>query len=135
MITFLDTSAVIAALNHKEAHHLWSKTQIENRKALGPMVIVNIVYCELSYGMASRNDVDKVVNRLSLERAVSDDDALFRAIVAFKQYKENNKGLKKGVLPDFLIGAFAEVAEAALVTTNASDFRTYFPNVVLLSPD
>jgi predicted nucleic acid-binding protein len=38
------------------------------------------------------------------------------------------------VLPDFLIGAAAEVADAPLVTANAKDFRTYFPGVTLIQP-
>jgi predicted nucleic acid-binding protein len=37
-------------------------------------------------------------------------------------------------MPDFFIGAAAEVASSPLVTANASDFVTYFPTLKIIEP-
>jgi hypothetical protein len=62
------------------------------------------------------------------------DAALVRAGVAFKQYRTQNSRPKTNVLPDFIIGAIAEVADAPLLTANSADFAAYFPKIILISP-
>jgi predicted nucleic acid-binding protein len=39
------------------------------------------------------------------------------------------------VLPDFFIGAHAVVADAALITRDATRYRSYFPGITLISPN
>jgi len=51
----------------------------------------------------------------------------------FQQYKDNG-GQKKRVLPDFMIGAVAEIANAPLLTANTDDFDGYFPTLQLIAP-
>lgn len=133
MTTFLDTSALIAALKPGEPHHEWSTAQIEVRRSEGPLVIADIVYGEFSISMDSREHTDAAVNALALERLVSSDDVLFRAGQAFKEYKRRN-GTKTNVLPDFLIGALAAIEGAPLVTINPKDFTGYFPELQVISP-
>lgn len=134
MTTFFDTSALFAVLNHLEPHHRWSVSQLERCKAHGLVIISDIVYCEFSVGMATQAHVDAAVSQLALERYSNDDEVLFRAGKAFHEYRKKNKGLKTNVLPDFLIGAAAEVAGVALVTANVKDFLSYFPKVQLIKP-
>lgn len=133
MTTLFDTNALIAALDESEPHYEWAVTQLENYKALGAVVIPDIVYSELSVGMDSKEDIDAAIQILGLERLPSQDDALFSAGKAYKLYRSRN-GTKTNVLPDFLIGAAAEFENAPLVTANAKDFAGYFPNVQLIAP-
>lgn len=133
MTTFFDTSALFAAINRTEPHHRWSQNQLAKCKAQGPVVITDIVYCEFSVGMATQAEVDRVVQLLALERYPGNDAILFRAGKAFLQYRKS-KGTKTNVLPDFLIGAAAEVSGAPLVTANASHFVTYFPTLKIIEP-
>ena len=108
-----------------EPHHAWSVAQLLTHKAQGPVVIAEIVYCELSYDMATQQEVDAAVDSLSLELLPQDRASLFRASKAFRRYRDNG-GAKTVVLPDFLIGALAETMGAPLVTANAKDFRNSF---------
>ncbi|HEX3888870.1 MAG TPA: PIN domain-containing protein [Phenylobacterium sp.] len=133
MTTFLDTNILIALLNNQEQHHAWCVAQLGACKLNGPALISDIVYCEFSAGMASQAHVDAAIAQFALERMPSDDATLFRAGTAFRQYKAN-KGTKTNVLPDFLIGAIAEVAGAPLITANAKDFTGYFPTLQLIAP-
>ena len=134
MTTFFDTSALLAAINSTEPHHRWSKEQLVKFKAQGPVLITDIVYCELSVGMPTQADVDHVVQRLALERHPGNDAILFWAGKAFLKYKSKNKGRKSAVLPDFLIGAAADVTGAPLVTANARDVANYFPTLKIIKP-
>jgi hypothetical protein len=52
----------------------------------------------------------------------------------FKQYRDKNKGQKRNVLQDFLIGSMSKVNKAPLLTTSASDFPRYFPTIKLIKP-
>jgi predicted nucleic acid-binding protein len=133
MTTFIDTCIIIAILNDQEPHHSWSVRQFTDRKLLGPALISDIVYSELSAGMATKEHVDETISQLALERIQNDDVTLFRAGVAYKVYKSRGS-TKSNVLPDFLIGAIAEVNDIPLMTANSKDFKKYFPKLNLISP-
>jgi len=44
------------------------------------------------------------------------------------------RGTRSGVLADFFIGAHAAVRDIPVLTRDTSRIRTYFPTVVLISP-
>lgn len=134
MTTFFDTSVLIKILDHNAELHEWCVAQLEARKAIGPAIISDIVYCEWSIGMETQDHVNEAVATLALQRLRGSNTALFRAGRAFKKYREDNAGPKLGVMPDFIIGAIAETEGAPLVTTNPRDFVRYFPNLVLIQP-
>ena len=55
------------------------------------------------------------------------------AAQAFVKYRRAG-GAKNSPLPDFYIGAHAEVEGLTLVTRDAARYRTYFSNVALIIP-
>ncbi|MER9307577.1 PIN domain-containing protein [Mesorhizobium sp. M0293] len=135
MTTFLDSNIVIALINDKEPNHVWSVNELIVRKTQGPAVISDVVYSEITVTMKDVVEVNSVIEALGLERYPTKDAALFRAGRAFKEYRGRTKGQQKsGVLPDFFIGAIAEVENAPLMTDNSRDFVSYFPAVALITP-
>ncbi|MER9797966.1 PIN domain-containing protein [Mesorhizobium sp. M0142] len=135
MTTFLDSNIVIALINDNEPNHAWSVNELIARKTQGPAVISDVVYSEITATMKDVAEVNSVIEALGLERYPSKDVALFRAGRAFKEYRDRTKGQQKsGVLPDFFIGAIAEVENAPLMTDNSRDFVGYFPSVALITP-
>ncbi|UWS08265.1 type II toxin-antitoxin system VapC family toxin [Phaeobacter inhibens] len=125
MTAFLDTNIVIALLSPEDHFHAWAVQSVTSHKADGPVIVSDIVYCEASVAMNSREEMDEAIARLGLERTGCSDEALFRAGKAFKKYRDENKGQKLGVLPDFIIGAIADTEGIPLLTTNAKDFTGY----------
>jgi len=61
-------------------------------------------------------------------------EALFLTGKAFLKYRRN-KGTKNSPLPDFFIGAHSAVSQFSLITRDLSKYRTYFPQVNLISPE
>jgi predicted nucleic acid-binding protein len=134
MTIFLDTNIVIALFSDKDRLHEWSKENVVKHKALGPVIICDIVFCEASVGMDSIEDLNVAIAEWGLERIAESDGALFLAGKIFKIYRNDNKGPKTGVMPDFLIGSVASDNKAPLMTGNRRDFINYFPDVTLIAP-
>lgn len=134
MTTFVDTNIVIYLLDPQSDHHQWSVNELNKAKANGPVVVPDIAYCELSIAMPDKAATDRAIESLALDRLSCSDEFFFRAGRAYKKYKDENSGTKTNVLPDFLIGAQAETAEAPLITANSRDFVGYFGRLNLISP-
>ena len=60
--------------------------------------------------------------------------AAFLAGKCFLDYRRKG-GQKRSPLPDFYIGAHAEVAGMTLLTRDAARYRTYFPALRIIAPD
>lgn len=135
MTVLVDTNIVIAVLDDANFFHEWATQQVAALKVTSPPLIVpDIVYCEVSVAMERQDQMDQAIEQLGLDRLSPTDEALFRAGKAFKKYREVNNGPKLGVLPDFLIGAMAEVLNIPILTANPKDFIGYFPDVATITP-
>lgn len=97
------------------------------------LVINDVVYAELSVRYAQIEDLETMIEQVSLSVEPIPRDALFLAGKTYKAYRESG-GVRTGVLPDFFIGAHAAVAGAALLTRDVRRYRTYFPGVKLITP-
>jgi predicted nucleic acid-binding protein len=131
MTTFVDTSVLIPLFDGNSPHHGWCQQQIES--ADPPLVISDVVYTEVSVGMATKAETDTAIAQFGFVRAAYSDDVLFRAGRAFLAYKAN-QGPKDSLLPDFFVGAHAEVSGETLLTRDPGKVRTYFPTVPLITP-
>jgi predicted nucleic acid-binding protein len=58
---------------------------------------------------------------------------LFAAGQAYRKYRAAG-GSRSNVLPDFSIGAHALTTGMAILTRDARPYRTYFPDVELITP-
>ena len=133
MTTFIDTNVLIYLLDEQADHHEWSREQLDVCRGRGPALISDIVYCEFAVGMASQEAVDLAISELAIERIAATDEVLFRAAMAFKEYRGSDREIKR-VLPDFLVGAIADIYHAPLLTNNSADFTKYFPKLELITP-
>lgn len=133
MATFIDTNVLIYLTKKCDDFHAWAKEAVAAHRRHGPIIISDIVYCEFSVAMKDVRTTNSVIKDLTIERLRFSDAALYDAAQAFKLYK-SRKGNKQLVLPDFLIGAQANAESAALITGNARDYKSYFPNLKLVTP-
>ena len=134
MTTFIDTNVLIDLLDDNSANYGGCLEKMEEARALGRVFISDVVYSEASMGMASKEAIDEVVHVLGLSRTGNTDEALYRAGRAYLKYKAENDGPKNNVLPDFFIGAQAEVENCPLITSDYKRMTTYFPNLNVIQP-
>lgn len=95
--------------------------------------INSVIYAELCTGAPSQEYVDEIVDDLKLDYWEIPKSGLFIAARAYRQYRSKG-GTKTSPLPDFFIGAHAEVLGCPILTRDLKRYRTYFPTVELITP-
>lgn len=132
MTVLIDSNVVIDLATNSE----WADWAAERLEDLSnePFAINQIVYAEALFSYRSAEDLDELFSALGIERLNLPWAAAFPASRAFRTYRERG-GSRTSPLPDFYIGAHAQVAGLTLLTRDARRFRTYFPSLNLVAPD
>jgi predicted nucleic acid-binding protein len=111
----------------------WSESMLEEYSNVSTLYINFIVYSEISIGFNRIEDLESAIIGAGFQMLDFPKEALFLAGKAFLKYKKK-RGARSSPLPDFFIGAQAAVLNIALITRDASRYRSYFPTVSLISP-
>ncbi len=135
----LDTNVVVDAVDKTQTHHAWSKKRIEDAVATEGGGISVVTLAELCAGARDPDTVEPEVRLLGI--TVHDVPAT-AAVVCGKAYRRyvaarrvsGGSAPPKTPLPDFFIGAHAEVMGWKIATRDAERFKKYFPKVPLLTP-
>lgn len=111
----------------------WSVMQLKSAAAKGRICVNPVIFAELApaFGSALALDVwlePAIFTRLPLPYAAG-----WWASQAFLQYRKAG-GAKTSPLPDFYVGAYAQVEGLTLVTRDAARYKTYFPILEVVSP-
>jgi predicted nucleic acid-binding protein len=97
-------------------------------------VINQLIYAEVSSAFATQRRLDDVLSTDAYRRESLPWEAAFNAGRAFLAYRRAG-GTKRSPLPDFYIGAHAEVKGYVLLTRDVARYRAAFPSLKILSPD
>jgi predicted nucleic acid-binding protein len=92
-----------------------------------------IIYAEVSIGYATIEALNAALPSDMYQRSPLPWEAGFLAGKCFFLCRRRG-GTRHVPLPDFYIGAHAAIENLALLTRDASRYRTYFPKVELLAP-
>ena len=133
-MTLIDTNVLLDLVTDDPNWADWSIAQLEAASLNGPLLINEVIYAELAVRYDRIEDLEAFVDEAGLEMAPIPRAALFLAGKVFTRYRRSG-GSRTGVLPDFFIGAHAAVAEQPLLTRDIGRYRTYFPSLMLITPD
>lgn len=111
----------------------WSAQTLARAADRGPIGINPIIYAELCLGFEREADLDGALADAGVRRLPLPYAAAWHAARAFSAYRRRG-GQRSTPLPDFFIGAHAQVEGYPLLTRDASRYRTSFPNVSLVAP-
>ena len=138
-MTLIDTNVVIDARDSSQANHAWAVGQIEQAVTGEGGGINAVALAELCAGSPSPADVEPEIRKLGLEifdlpAAVSETcGAAYRRYVLAR--RASGGGMAPKIpLPDFFIGAHAQVMKWKLATRDAERISKYFPKASLLTP-
>ena len=130
----IDSNVWIDVTQPNNEHHAWSRARVRAAMLAGTARINPLIYAEVSAGFADEQTLDRFLQRAAVVREVLPYAAAFPAMRAFRENRKRG-GKRTSPLPDSYIGAHAEAAGHTLLTRDAARFRTYFPEVELVTPD
>ena len=130
----VDTNVLLDVLQDDPKWAAWSQGQLESAALIDRLAINAVIYSELSMAFERIEELEQVVAEAKLVVEPMPREALFLAGKVFLDYRRR-KGIKQGVLPDFYIGAHAAVSKCPILTRDVGRYRSYFPTVLLLTPD
>ena len=128
----VDSNVAIDALDPESACHHWSLERLVEHGDDGAF-FNHIVVAELAGRAESWKELARMLEILAIRVEPLDDQIAFRAGQAFKAWIRNG-GRRGAMLPDLLIGAHAAVRGADILTRDPRRFRTYFPEIKLITP-
>lgn len=134
MATLVDTNVLIDIAVRDPVWLTWSRSQLERARNHGSVIVNQIVFAEFSIRYASLEEVESVLPEDEFRRESLPFEAAFAAARAFAVYRRRGGGRER-VLPDFLIGAHAAIRGYPILTRDPAGYRTYFPDVDLITPD
>jgi len=132
-VTLVDSNVLIDILSVGPDWFDWSVEQLDRRTSLGPVFFNEIVYEELAVKSRSEVELDLALADLTLQLSPTPKTALFLAGKVFGEHRRRGSS-RTSNLPDFFIGAHAQVTGLPLLTRDVGRYRTYFPNVTLIAP-
>lgn len=130
--TLVDTNIFLDLLTRSEWRN-WSADALRVARGRGSLVVTDAVFSELSVGFSTSAEVDEFLADFEASVQHLSRPALFLAGKAFQSYRRRG-GTRTGVLPDFFIGAHAQVEQLPLLTRDRRRYETYFPQVELIAP-
>ncbi len=131
MVLF-DANVLIDVLHRDPDWFIWSSARVDEYQAEG-IAINQVIYAEVSIGFPTAQQCDEALTE-SVLRLDLPWDAAFLAGRAFLEYRRRG-GSRTAPLPDFYIGAHAQVAGLKLVTRDATRYHSYFPDIEVIAPN
>ena len=132
--TLVDANVLIDVFAADPNWRDWSARQLVAAKRVGRLIVNQIVFAEVAATFPTQRRLDEALSPKRYERESLPWDAAFNAARAFLAYRRAG-GLKRSPLPDFYIGAHAEVQGYVLLTRDPSRYRQAFPTLKIVSPD
>lgn len=129
----VDTNVVADIVGRDPTWRMWSVDALDRSRRSGPVKFNDIVFAEMSARLSSEAEVSSVFSELGIEFERIPIGALFLSGQIYRQYRMAG-GPRLNVLPDFFIGAHAQTTRQRVLTRDVRRYRTYFPDVELITP-
>jgi hypothetical protein len=132
-VVLVDSSVLLDVMTEDRRCFAWSSGALERCADEGELAINPIIYAEVSIRFERIEELDDALPEPDFRRLPLPWEAAFLAGKSYVRYRRRG-GARRAPLPDFYIGAHAAVSGIALLTRDASRYRTYFPRLRLIAP-
>ncbi|MBL8597693.1 MAG: type II toxin-antitoxin system VapC family toxin [Devosia sp.] len=132
-MTLVDTNVMVDLTGRATEWTEWSVDRLTDARVKGDVFINDVVFAELASRYDDVETLEEHILHFGLSVRRVPRSALFRAGHAFSHYRKAG-GERLNVLADFLIGAHAAELAVPLLTRDAKVYRTYFPDLELITP-
>jgi predicted nucleic acid-binding protein len=132
--TLVDANVLIDVLGADPAWQAWSRRRLVEARTEGELVLNPIVYAEVAAGFPTQRALEAALPAAFYRREDLPWEAALAAGRSFFSYRRGG-GPKRSPLPDFYIGAHADLRGYNLLTRDAARYRSAFPALKIVSPD
>ena|SRR5689334_20482244 len=132
-MTLVDSNVLVDVLANDAKWMEWSASALEAASLRGELLVNDIVYAELAVKSHSKADLDAALRTVGVIFQWVPEEALYLAGKVYDRYRAAG-GTRQTLLPDFFVGAHAQIARVPLLTRDSRRYRTYFPDVSLITP-
>ncbi|MBD0413817.1 type II toxin-antitoxin system VapC family toxin [Oryzicola mucosus] len=134
MATLIDSNIIIDLLERGSPWKDWARGAIGSALSRGGLIYNVVIAAEVAHAFKTLENYNAVfVSALWTFENIPAEAAPI-AGWAHRDYRARGGG-RAQTLPDFLIGAHASVAGHRLMTRDTRRYRTYFPQVELVTPE
>jgi predicted nucleic acid-binding protein len=133
-MTLVDSNVLLDVIQEDAGWIEWSSERLAEAFNQGMVVINPIIFAEVALAFDSQDELEAHFQAPEYERRPLPWGAAMLVARAFLKYRRGG-GARTTPLPDFYIGAHAEVEGLTVLTRDAARYRTYFPKVKLIAPD
>jgi predicted nucleic acid-binding protein len=130
----VDTNILIDLRERDRVWYEWSLGSLIDARAAGIVAASAAVVGELATRGASLRDLRGLFRDYRIRVEPIGIEAAYAAGQAQCVYRATG-GKREKLLADFLIGGHALIAKATLLTRDARRYRTYFPDLPLITPE
>ena len=132
-MVLVDANVLLDWLTGDPAWQAWSIDQLDRHDKADGLAINPLIFAEVAMSYSSAEQLEAALPAARFARLTLPYEAAFRAGHAFGEYRRAG-GERRSPMPDFYIGAHAAVTGLPLLTRDARRYRTYFPEVRLITP-
>lgn len=129
----IDSNVLIDVFGSAQAWRDWSRAKLAELVLDHDLVVNQIVFAEIAPRSGSLDQFRASLAELEIHFEPFSEDAAFAAGRAFLAHRLQRKESKQ-VLPDFFIGGHAQILGATILTRGPRFYRSYFPDVPLITP-
>ena len=135
----LDTNVLIYSSEDETRYRGWARQTIADAVSTDGAAINAVILAEVCVGDKDPQTVADRIRAWGIETLDVPIGAADVCAAAYRQYREqrrrqSGKESSATPLPDFFIGAHAQVMGWRLATADVSRFEAYFPSVQLVTP-
>ena len=138
-MTLLDSNVLIYASDPGNPHHAWARRIIARCVSTDGAAVNAVCLAEICVGEKEpRTVADRIrgwgVEILDVPAAAAEVCAAAHRLYRERRWQQSGKDAPRTPLPDFFIGAHAQIMGWNLATADTARIETYFPGVPLVSP-
>ena len=138
-MTLLDTNVLIDASDPGADHHDWARRVIARGVSTDGAAVNAVCLAEICVGEEEPGTVvDRIrgwgVEILDVPAAAAEVCAAAHRLYCERRRLQSGKDAPRTPLPDFFVGAHAQIMGWHLATADAARIRAYFPAVRLVAP-
>jgi len=136
-VILVDSNILIDVIDDDPNWAEWSLSALEQAQREGIIAANTVVTAEVAPRFGNLQAYLDQLEELVIQSESITDEGAYMAGAAFRVYRARcgSDTVANSVLPDFLIGGHALSIGAAVLTRDPRFYRTYFPELTLITPE